>query len=84
MSRIYLATRWDEENCHACCIGCNVFKNGNMPAYTAYLEEKFGFGIVQRLQKRARAIIKLSLIYYEEMINIYKKKLQDEVKKIIS
>src|SRR3990167_2512444 len=65
MSRVYLATRHSEDNVFAQCVGCNVFKNGNMPAYTAFLEEKFGFGIVQHLQSRARKIIKLTPQWYE-------------------
>jgi hypothetical protein len=52
-------------------VGCNVFKYGNMPAYTAFLEAKYGQGIVQQLIKEGRTIKQFKRQELEEIIQKY-------------
>jgi hypothetical protein len=49
---------FDERNINAQCRRCNFFKSGNLADYAVYLEEKFGFGIIQDLQGDATMIVK--------------------------
>lgn len=74
-SRVYLSTRFDEQNCHCQCVGCNVFKNGNYPKYSIRLVDKYGQGILKELERRTRQPIKFSRADYEALIEEYKSKL---------
>ena len=58
ISRSHLSLRYDERNVWPCCVSCNIFKNGNMPAFAIFLENKFGKGILQKLDKIGREITK--------------------------
>lgn len=74
ISRSSLATRYNEINCHCQCVGCNIFKKGNMPSYTLFLQKKYGYEIIQSLYKKSLEITKdfpyLSLIaLYEGKLN---------------
>lgn len=71
-SRAHLSTRWDEENCHVQCKGCNIFKSGNYPAYAVKLQEMYGDGILKKLYVKARVDYKPSRVIYEQLINYYK------------
>ena len=33
--------RYDEDNCHAGCMRCNVILNGNYIEYTRYMQNKY-------------------------------------------
>ena len=49
---------FDERNINAQCRRCNFFKSGNLADYAVYLEDKFGYGIIQDLQSDAGMIAK--------------------------
>jgi len=74
ISRSYLATRYDDQNCAVQCLGCNVFKHGNMPAYTIYIQKKYGIEIINELVRRSRQIVKN--FPYEAKIKEYEEKLK--------
>lgn len=76
-SRGYLATRFDEENCHCQCVGCNVFRNGNYPKYSIRLVENYGQGILKELERRTKQFVKYSSADYEALIQEYKTKLSN-------
>lgn len=71
--RNHLATRYLELNNHPQCVGCNVFKNGNMSSYAVRLEEKYGQGVLQDLEKLKRSIIKD--LPYADLIEVYEERL---------
>lgn len=77
VSRGANATRFDEQNCHCQCVGCNVFKNGNYPIYAMKLQELFGEGIIAELVKRGKAIKQFRVSELEEMIEKYKNKIKE-------
>ena len=52
ISRSFHGTRWDEENCHCQCVGCNVYRNGNMSEYALRLINDYGVDILQELNDK--------------------------------
>jgi len=79
-SRSFLATRFDEENCQAQCVGCNMFKQGEQYKFALNLDAKYGEGTAEHLEGLARTTVKISRIEYEEKITYYKS-LVDKLKK---
>lgn len=74
ISRVYLATRFDEDNCRPQCVGCNVFGNGKTVEFARKLEAE-NKGIVARLYKKAQGITKdypyqAKIDYYQEKIKL--------------
>ena len=47
ISRSYLPLRYDPINCHTQCVGCNVFKKGNMALYALHLLKDYGQNVLQ-------------------------------------
>ena len=47
-----MAHRWDEDNCHAQCMPCNVSQHGNMLAYRRAMVKKYGEQFVDQLELR--------------------------------
>ena len=41
--------RYSEVNCNTCCVGCNVFKHGNMAEYALFMQRTHGDGILKQL-----------------------------------
>lgn len=66
-----LALRYDPRNTHPSCRRCNRFMGGNLQAYSLYLEQKYGAGILQELNQEKHKIVKLSTEWYEEKIRKY-------------
>lgn len=49
VSRSASVLRYDEENCNAQCVGCNMFKQGNQYAYALAIDIKYGEGTAKKL-----------------------------------
>ena len=71
VGRANLATRWDEENARAGCVSCNVFRNGNYPAYTAHLLEDIGASKLKKLIAKGKSIRQWTSKQLEEEIKKY-------------
>ena len=71
------ATRWDEENCHAQCIDCNRFRDGNYEGFRNGLAVKLGKEKVEELILKGRGIEKFSKSDIEEKIKYYKAKIKE-------
>ena len=82
MSRRYMSTRFDEMNCNAQCVACNIFNQGNIQMYRKNLIKKIGEKNVDYLEYKAKATIKrYSVFELQELIKYYSilvKKLSDE------
>ena len=78
ISRSHNATRYLEENCHCQCVGCNVFKAGNMDEYALYIIETYGIKKLRELKALKNEIKQFTTMDLEEMIIIYQKKLKKE------
>src|SRR3990167_2821363 len=70
-SRAFNLTRYRENNCHAQCVACNIFRNGNMPLYAEFLERKYGQGIIQELNSVARVLHQFKRHELEYIIKKY-------------
>ena len=63
--------RYDEVNCQVCCVGCNVFKVGNMVLYAIKMKEKYGEGIIEKLWKRSQEPKNWKVSELEKLIKKY-------------
>lgn len=75
VSRVHLATRWDDRNAAVQCGACNVLRRGNYAEYTAYMLRKYGPGIIDELLAKKRQLVKYTTSDLQEMIETYKGKL---------
>lgn len=73
VSRVWLSLRFDEKNCNCQCAGCNVFKGGNMDEYAVRLIEKYGKGILKKLNAQKYVVVRYTPDWYEKEIKHYKK-----------
>jgi hypothetical protein len=73
ISRGVLILRWDERNCNCQCVGCNIFKNGNMAEYAIRLMKKHGPAILVDLDREKWKILKMSRQDYVDLIDKYEK-----------
>jgi hypothetical protein len=71
--RQYLATRWDEVNCHAQCYACNMLYNGQPSAYAARLKKDYGPDMVELLESKRTLLVKD--FPYEYWIPVYQEKI---------
>lgn len=80
-SRTHLATRFDENNCHAECRHCNRFKADHLEGYRVNLITKIGQQKFDLLKVKAAGTSKMTDFEYEQLIKYYKtlnKKLRKE------
>lgn len=77
IKRSAMNTRYDEQNCHCQCVGCNIFKKGNYPDYTLAIQQKYGYDIVEDLVARGREIKQWTATELKELIAHYKQKLTE-------
>lgn len=75
-SRRYLSLRWSEKNVGGCCIHCNKYLAGNIPAYTTGLVLKYGKGIIQQLEIQKMNLYKYSRFELQVLIDFYKNELK--------
>jgi 5-methylcytosine-specific restriction endonuclease McrA len=79
VSRQYLATRWDENNCRPQCVGCNIFGNGKPLDFEERLKKDLGDQFVEDMKLTRHNSLKLSRVWYIEQIDNYKKILKGMV-----
>lgn len=71
ISRAINYLRYDETNCNAQCVGCNVFKNGNMPEYAIRLQRKYGENILYILHLNKQILYQFKREELEKIISKY-------------
>jgi len=76
-SRSHHSTRWDEVNVQVQCVKCNMYRQGEQYKFGLYLDERFGKGTAKDLENRAKTIVKLNRVDYEEAIERYKQKIKE-------
>jgi hypothetical protein len=76
-SRRHYSTRWDEQNCHVQCAGCNVFRAGEIYLYTKYLCEKYGDNLPEELHIKSHKIVKFADVDLIDMIEYYTNKVSE-------
>lgn len=70
-SRRHYSTRWDEDNCHVQCAGCNVFRAGEIYLYTKYLCSQYGENFPEELYMKSQKTVKFADVDLVEMIDKY-------------
>lgn len=79
--RQHLSLRYSETNCHAGCVKCNHFDNGNIEQYIIHLKKDYGDDINERLVLAKNQKTKISEVEYKTLIAYYKievKRLRNE------
>ena len=76
VSRGYMATRYEEENCNLQCKRCNKWLNGNLTKYRVALDEKYGDGTAEKLEHMALENKGLTKLYLEEVIHDSKEQIK--------
>lgn len=77
VSRTYLATRWDENNCRPQCVGCNIWGRGQLLDFEEHLIQELGFEQVRDIKSKRHEVLKLNRAYYLENIAKYKALLEE-------
>lgn len=77
ISRTYLAVRWNEQNVHGQCMGCNCFKKGALDKYSLFLVRTYGSEILNSLNKKKHGLIKFKKVDLEMMIEEYENKIKE-------
>jgi hypothetical protein len=72
MSRKFMATRYDEQNCQVQCVGCNMFKSGEQFKFSLALDSKYGKGTAEDLLRKSTKTLKIMPHEYKEKISYYK------------
>jgi len=80
ISRWVLKYRYDENNCFAWCMRCNVILNGNYIEYTMFMINKFGIEKVNEMRNDKQPF-EMKTREIEEKINYYKEENQKLMKK---
>lgn len=76
ISRLYLATRWEEDNCRPQCAGCNLFGAGKPLDFEENLVQELGEERVKEMKASRKQILVLKREWYEEQIAIFAEKLK--------
>ena len=73
ISRQYLMTRWDENNCRPQCVGCNIYGNGKPLDFEERLKDDLGIDFVETMKHSRHYSLKVGRVWYREQIEFYKK-----------
>lgn len=63
--------RYDTRNCNTCCAVCNIWKNGNMVEYSAFMRRKHGPDIIETLLKEKQKLHQFTRQELESVISKY-------------
>lgn len=76
ISRTYLATRFDPDNCRPQCPGCNLFGNGKPLDFEEHLVTEIGVKKVEAMKQKRHQVTKLDSEWYLGQIYLYNSKLK--------
>lgn len=71
ISRSYLYLRYDERNCHGQCVGCNIFRNGNLTVYAIRLVNQYGNKVLHEFDRLKGFKVENPRKFYETIIKKY-------------
>lgn len=80
--RIYLATRWEEDNCRPQDVGCNIWGRGQLLDFEENLIKEIGVARVQQLKEKRNEIWKLTPEWYQKNIALYTQKLNHLIEEL--
>lgn len=76
--RQHMSLRFNEVNCHAGCVKCNYYDNGNIEEYILHLKKDYGNDIAERLAIAKKQAVKYSSAEFKALADYYK----SEIKKL--
>ena len=71
VSRGFNSLRYSERNTAAQCVGCNIFRKGNLDEYALRLRQKYGSDILEQLAAEKKKIKQFTIRELEEIIKKY-------------
>lgn len=77
ISRSHNSLRYDERNCNAQCVACNIFRGGALDSYALALIKKYGADILEIFAKEKRKIKQFTIKELQALIEEYKKKINE-------
>ncbi|MDR0651089.1 MAG: recombination protein NinG [Candidatus Peribacteria bacterium] len=77
ITRSCMRYRRDEDNCHAGCMRCNVFLNGNYIIYTRRMQRKYGIEKIDEMITKKNDVFKIHTSEIKEKIEYYKTKINE-------
>jgi hypothetical protein len=69
---IYKSVKYSPFNVAAQCLRCNKFLHGNLGAYSVALEKRYGFGILQTLERQSKLHFDYTVPLLEKMTAVAK------------
>lgn len=72
ISRRHYATRWEEKNCAAQCVGCNMYQQGKQYEFGLAIDERYGVGTSWKLLIQSKNTFKKDRSILQILINKYK------------
>ena len=75
ITRACMLFRYDEMNCHAGCMRCNVYLNWNYIEYTRYMQNKYWIDTVDLMISESKKIHKLDTADIQAIIDKYTNKI---------
>ena len=54
-----------------------MYRQGEQYKFGMYLDQKYGDGTAKELEQRAKTIVKLNRVDYEESIELYRQKIRE-------
>jgi len=75
-SRSVLSLRWDGDNVNGQCVYCNQNLKGNLPGYENGIIQRYGRGVLDRLERTSSMQVKFKIFELSDMIDIYEEKIK--------
>jgi hypothetical protein len=72
-----LGVRYNERNCHAQCVICNQYKQGNIEVYDRFILNKYGMSVFDELIELSEKDIKWMQFEIKEMTEYFKEKIKN-------
>jgi hypothetical protein len=66
------SVKYSPMNVHAQCVRCNKYLDGNLGAYALALEKRYGFGILQTLERQSKLYFDYTIPILEKMTAVAK------------
>jgi hypothetical protein len=76
-TRNKLSLRFNEENCNAGCVNCNLFDRDHLGKYAIAIMDKYGDNIIKELDLLAQKTIQIKVPEYLEKIEYYKQAVKE-------
>lgn len=77
VSRRSSKLRYDEFNCNAQCVGCNMFKQGEQYIYGKNIDRKYGKGTAESLMAQRNETHRFTVSELEEIVEYCKEGLRE-------